>query len=50
MMFRALLFSGRYYAKTLKRIFKIKSIVMQPYNKRLKVLSRNLRNNITDAE
>ena len=50
MMFRALLFSGRYYAKILKRIFKKKSVVMQPYNKNLKLPSRDLRNNMTDAE
>ncbi|WP_165495618.1 hypothetical protein [Acinetobacter sp. ANC 4173] len=49
MMFRALLFSGRYYAKILKRIFKNKSVVMQPYNKRLKLPARDLRNNMTDA-
>ena len=50
MMFRTLLFSGGYYAKILKRIFKKKSVVMQPYNKYLKLPSRDLRNNMTDAE
>ena len=50
MMFRGLLFSGRYYAKTLKRIFKNKSVVMQPYNKNLKLPSRDLGSNMTDAE
>lgn len=50
MMFRALFFSGGYYAKILKRIFKKKSVVMQPYNKNLKLPSRDLRNNMTDAE
>lgn len=50
MMFRALLFSGRYYAKILKRIFKNKSVEMQPYNKNLKLPSRDLRSNMTDAE
>lgn len=50
MMFRALLFSGEYYAKILKRIFKKKSVMMQPYNKYLKLPSRDLRNNMTDAE
>jgi hypothetical protein len=50
MMFRALLFSGRYYAKILKKYLKNKSVVMQPYNKYLKLTSRDLRNNMTDAE
>lgn len=50
MMFRALLLSGRYYAKILKRIFKKKSVVMQPYNKYLKLPARDLRSNMTDAE
>ena len=50
MKFRALLFSGGYYAKILKRIFKNKSVEMQPYNKNLKLPSRDLRSNMTDAE
>lgn len=50
MMFRTLLFSGRYYAKTLKRIFKNKIVEMQPYNNSLKLPSRDLRNNMTDTE
>ena len=50
MMFRTLLFSGGHYVKILKRIFKKKSVVMQPYNKYLKLPSRDLRSNMTDAE
>ena len=50
MMFRTLLFSGIYYTKTLKIIFKNKRVVMQPYNKYLKLPSRDLRNNMTDTE
>lgn len=50
MMFRTLLFSGRYYAKTLKRIFKNKIVEMQPYNNSLKLPSRDLRNNMIEAE
>jgi hypothetical protein len=50
MMFRALLFSARYYAKILKRRYKNEERVMQPYNKNLKLPSRDLRSNMTDAE
>lgn len=50
MMFRALLFSARYYAKILKRRYKNEERVMQPYNKNLKLSSRDLRSNMTDAE
>ena len=49
MMFRALLFSGSIMPRFLKEYLK-KSIVMQPYNKNLKQPSRDLRNNMTDAE
>ena len=49
-MFRALLFSARYYAKILKRRYKNEERVMQPYNKNLKLPSRDLRSNMTDAE
>lgn len=34
----------------LKEDIKTKSVVMQPYNKSLKLPSRDLRNNMTDAE
>lgn len=50
MIFRRLLFSPRYYAKTLKRIFKNKNVVRQPYNKHLKLPSNDLRNNMIEAE
>ncbi len=36
--------------RLLKEYLKNKSVVLQPYNKYLKLLSRDLRNYITDAE
>jgi very-short-patch-repair endonuclease len=36
--------------RLLKEDIKTKSVVMQPYNKNLKLPSRDLRSNMTDAE
>ena len=50
MMFRTLLFLADIMPRFLKEYLKKKSVVMQPYNKNLKLPSRDLRSNMTDAE